>query len=113
MMLVMASFAGVPLMVGFLAKFVVLKAALGVANAELLWLVIVAGVFAVIGAFYYLRVIKVMYFEAPAEAASGALPLPQDLAFRWVLSANVLALLGLGIFGGPLISWCVRAIAGG
>jgi len=113
MMLVMASFAGVPLLVGFLAKFVVLKAALGVANAELLWLVIVAGVFAVIGAFYYLRVIKVMYFEAPAEAASGPLPLPQDLAFRWVLSGNVLALLGLGIFGGPLISWCVRAIAGG
>ncbi|MGD9582088.1 MAG: NADH-quinone oxidoreductase subunit NuoN [Lysobacterales bacterium] len=108
MLLVMASFAGVPLLVGFLAKLQVLKAVIG---ANLIWLAIAAGLLAVVGAFYYLRVIKVMYFDAPAEP--GALLLPKDLPFRLVLSANALALLGLGVFGGPLLSWCLRAAAGG
>jgi NADH-quinone oxidoreductase subunit N len=107
-LLVMASLAGVPLFVGFLAKLQVLKAAVG---ADMLWLAIAAGVFAVIGAFYYLRVIKVVYFDEPA--AGSRLEFPNDLPFRTVLGANALALVALGIFGGPLMSWCVRAVTGG
>ena len=108
MLLVMASFAGVPLMVGFLAKLQVLKAIIG---ANLIWLAVAAGVLAVVGAYYYLRVIKVMYFDAPGQAS--ALALPRDLPFRLVLSLNALALLGLGVLGGPLLSWCLRVTAGG
>jgi NADH-quinone oxidoreductase subunit N len=71
------------------------------------WLAIVAIVFAIIGAFYYLRVIKVMYFDAPAEGA--ALTLPKDLPLRWLLSINGVALLVLGVLWGPLIAWCYHA----
>ena len=61
----------------------------------MMWLAIVAIVFAIIGLYYYLRVVKVMYFDEPADDAP--LELPADLAFRWVLSINGLALLVLGI----------------
>ena len=106
MLVVMASFAGVPLFVGFLAKLQVLKA---VIRADALWLAIVGGLCAVVGAFYYLRVIKVMYFDKPVADAPvlGA----TDAGFRLVLSGNVLALIALGIFGGPLLTWCMRAVA--
>ena len=66
---VMASLAGVPPFLGFWAKLVVLRAALA---GDMLWLAIVGIVFAVIGAFYYLRVIKVMYFDEPAGEAPAA-----------------------------------------
>ncbi len=104
MMLVMASLAGIPPLLGFAAKFLVLTAAI---NAGMLWLAIVAIVFAIIGMFYYLRVIKVMYFDAPADKT--ALRLPTEIEFRWLLSLNGMALLLLGIFWGPLIDWCYRA----
>jgi len=104
-MLTMASLAGVPPLFGFFAKLLVLKSAI---DAGMLWVAIVAIVFAIVGAFYYLRVIKVMYFDAPGDKA--ALALPPDPAFRWVLSINGIALLALGIFWGPLIDWCYRAI---
>jgi NADH-quinone oxidoreductase subunit N len=104
MLLTMASLAGIPPLFGFFAKLLVLKAAI---DAGMLWLALVAIVFAIIGMFYYLRVIKVMYFDAPLD--SSALLLPRDLAFRWLLSINGVALLGLGLFWGPLIAWCYRA----
>ncbi len=107
-LLVMASLAGVPLFVGFLAKLQVLKAAVG---SGMLPLALIAGVFAVIGAFYYLRVIKVVYFDQPLP--STQLVMPADLPFRIALSVNCLALVALGIFGGPLMSWCLRAVTGG
>jgi NADH-quinone oxidoreductase subunit N len=106
MLMVMASMAGVPIWVGFVAKLAVLKAAVG---AGLLWLAIVGAVFAVIGAFYYLRVIKVMYFDPPADPEP--LALPDDRPFRILLSVNGLALLGLGIFAGPLWAWCLEVAA--
>ena len=105
MLMVMASLAGVPVWVGFMAKFQVLKAAV---ESGHLWLAIAAGVFAVIGAFYYLRVIKVMYFDDPAT--TEPLALPNDMPFRFVLSANGLGLLALGILGGPLMAWCLEAV---
>jgi NADH-quinone oxidoreductase subunit N len=104
MLLVMASLAGIPPLFGFFAKLLVLKAAL---DANMLWIAIVAIVFAIIGAFYYLRVIKVMYFDAPDSDA--ALVLPRDLGLRWLLSINGVALLALGLFWGPLIAWCNQA----
>ncbi|MEO6968952.1 MAG: NADH:ubiquinone oxidoreductase subunit N, partial [Rhodanobacteraceae bacterium] len=80
-------------------------------DAGMLWLAIVAIVFAIVGLYYYLRVVKVMYFDAPAE---GVEPLhaANDVSMRWVLSANALALLALGVFSGPLLDWCQRAFTG-
>jgi len=105
MMLTMASLAGVPPLFGFFGKLLVLKAAI---DAGMLWVAIVAIVFAIIGAYYYLRVIKVIYFDAPDD--TSALVLPADRAFRWLLSLNGVALLVLGVFWGPLIDWCYSAM---
>ena len=104
MLLAMASLAGIPPLFGFFAKLLVLKAAV---DAGMLWLAIVAIVFAIVGMYYYLRVIKVVYFDAPLD--KSPLRLPQDLAFRWLLSLNGVALLALGLFWGPLIAWCYQA----
>ena len=105
MLMIMASSAGIPIWVGFIAKLQVLQAAI---DAGWLWLAILAAVFAVIGAYYYLRVIKVMYFDEPKHA--GPLALPADMPFRFVLSANGLALLALGLASGPLMRWCFEAV---
>ncbi|MEP6483567.1 MAG: NADH-quinone oxidoreductase subunit NuoN [Rudaea sp.] len=104
MLLIMASLAGIPPLFGFFAKLMVLKAAI---DGGMLWLAIVAIVFAIIGAFYYLRIIKVMYFDDPVE--TGKLVLPKDIPLRWLLSINGVALLVLGVLWGPLIAWCYRA----
>jgi NADH-quinone oxidoreductase subunit N len=106
MAIAMFSLAGVPPLFGFFAKLMVLKAAI---DAGQMWLAIVAIVFAIIGLYYYLRVVKVMYFDEPADDAP--LALPPDLAFRWALSVNGLALLVLGVAWGPLLDWCNRAFA--
>ncbi len=100
---VMASLAGIPPFLGFWAKLAVLRAAL---DGDLLWLAIVGIVFAVIGAFYYLRVIKVMYFEEPV----GEPRMPRDdRPLRIVFGVNALALLALGLFWNPLMAWCQLA----
>ena len=100
----MFSLAGVPPLFGFFAKLLVLKAAI---DAGMLWLALVAIAFAIVGIYYYLRVVKVMYFDAAAE--DSALPLPSDVALRWVISINGLALIVLGLAWGPLFDWCNRA----
>ncbi len=100
----MFSLAGVPPLFGFFAKLLVLKSAI---DAGFLWLAIVAIIFAIIGIYYYLRVVKVMYFDNAADDA--AIPLPADLPMRWVISLNGLALVVLGIAWGPLFDWCNRA----
>ncbi|WP_183426495.1 NADH-quinone oxidoreductase subunit NuoN [Luteimonas sp. RC10] len=102
---IMASLAGVPPFLGFWAKLVVLQGAL---EGDLLWLAIVGIVFAVIGAFYYLRVIKVMYFDAPNAAPVAQRP---GQLLRIVFAVNALALLGLGLFWSPLMAWCQQAFA--
>jgi NADH-quinone oxidoreductase subunit N len=103
-LLVMASLAGVPPLLGFWAKLAVLRAAL---EGDLLWLAIVGIVFAVIGAFYYLRVIKVMYFDQPA----GEPITIRGGALQGVFAVNALALLGLGLFWSPIMAWCQQAFA--
>ena len=103
---VMASLAGVPPFLGFWAKLVVLGAAV---QAGLVWLAILGVICAVIGAFYYLRVIKVMYFDEPV----GELHPPRtDRVVPVVFGINALALLVLGIFWNPLMAWCQYAFAG-
>ena len=100
---VMFSMAGIPPFLGFWAKLAVLRAAI---QGDMLWLAIVGIVFAVIGCFYYLRVVKVMYFDPPPEDA----PAPRsDRPVRLALAVNALALLVLGLFWNPLMAWCLRS----
>ncbi len=102
---VMASLCGIPPFLGFWAKLAVLRAAI---NGGMLWLALVGVVFAVIGAFYYLRVIKVMYFDEPV----GEPVLPRDDAMlKLVFGINALGLLVLGVFWNPLMAWCQSAFA--
>jgi NADH-quinone oxidoreductase subunit N len=104
MLVVMFSLAGIPPAVGFLAKLAVLQAAL---EAGWTWLVVFAVLTSVIGAFYYLRVVKLMYMDEPT-GAEPAIAGRGDM--RVVLSANALAVLLLGIVPAPLMDLCARAI---
>jgi len=103
---IMASLAGVPPFLGFWAKLVVLRAAL---QGDMLWLAIIGIVFAVVGAFYYLRVIKVMYFDEPVGAPIVA---RDDRPLRLAFGVNALALLVLGIFWNPIMVWCQQSFIG-
>lgn len=103
MLILMFSLAGIPPMVGFYAKLSVLQAALG---AGQIWLVVLAVIFSLVGAFYYLRVIKLMYFDEPAD--SGKIKASFDI--RLVLSLNGVAALALGLWPGPLMDACTNAI---
>ncbi len=104
MMLLMFSTAGVPPLVGFWAKLRIFQA---LWETHHLWLVIIAAAMSVVGAYYYLRVIKLMYFDdpvgaAPAGGASGGV--------RLALGLNALAVLVLGILPAPLLNLCARII---
>ena len=97
---VMASLAGVPPFLGFWAKLEVLLAAL---DAGLMWLALVGVVCAVIGAFYYLRVIKVMFFDEPEGEGAKLHP---DSHLRAMFAVNAAALLVLGLFADTILAWC-------
>jgi NADH-quinone oxidoreductase subunit N len=103
MLMVMFSMAGVPPFVGFYGKLVVLQSVLDVG---LIWLAGVGMLFAVIGAYYYLRVVWYMYFDEPVDTA----PLAAAADMRIVMSANGLGLLVLGLFPGGLLSLCARVL---
>jgi NADH-quinone oxidoreductase subunit N len=103
MLIVMFSMAGVPPTLGFYAKFTVLQAAL---QAGYLWLAVFAVLMAVIGAFYYLRVIKVMYFDEPVDHN----PIEAPIDMRIVLGFNALALLVIGLMPEKLMEICIYAI---
>jgi NADH-quinone oxidoreductase subunit N len=104
MLLAMFSLAGVPPLFGFWAKVLVLEAAI---HAGMLWLAIVGIVAAFVGLYYYLYVIKVMYFDKAEEGS--LLAGKPDRPLRLVLSLNGLSLLALGVYWGPLLGWCQRA----
>ncbi|MDP1523013.1 MAG: NADH-quinone oxidoreductase subunit NuoN [Methylotenera sp.] len=104
MLIVMFSMAGVPPTLGFYAKFTVLQAAL---QAGFLWLVVFAVLMAVIGAFYYLRVIKLMYFDEPVDHH----PIQAPMDMRIVLGVNALALLVIGLMPQGLMELCSYAIS--
>ncbi|MBS0423931.1 MAG: NADH-quinone oxidoreductase subunit NuoN [Proteobacteria bacterium] len=102
-LLLMLSLAGIPPMIGFYAKFSVLQA---VVNAGYIWLAVAAVLFSLIGAFYYLRIIKLMYFDEP-ESIEALTP---NSDVKILLSANGFALLALGIFPQALMSLSLYAI---
>jgi NADH-quinone oxidoreductase subunit N len=102
MLITMFSMAGVPPFLGFWAKMAVLQE---VVAAGFVWLAVLAVIFSIIGAFYYLRVVKHMYFDKPKD--NGALVADADM--RVLLSANGLAVLGLGLFPGALMALTLNA----
>ncbi|MEN8179207.1 MAG: NADH-quinone oxidoreductase subunit NuoN [Pseudomonadota bacterium] len=105
MLLLMFSMAGVPPTVGFFAKLFVLDA---VVSVDLTWVALVGVFFSIIGAFYYIRIIKLMYFDKPVDES----PLTMGVDARVVLSLNGLSMLYLGLFPAGLLSICHAAFAG-
>jgi len=103
MLMIMFSMAGVPPFVGFWAKLAVIQAVLNIGG---LWIAIVAVLFSVIGAYYYLRVVKLMYFDEPQDRAA----LQGSGSMQFVLSLNGLAVLVLGLFPGLLLALCAQVI---
>ncbi len=103
MLIFMFSMAGVPPFLGFWAKWSVLRE---VVAAGMVWLAVVAVIFSIIGAFYYLRVIRLMYFDKPEESG----PVMRDTDMRLAVSANALAVLALGIYPSGLMAVCVAAM---
>jgi NADH-quinone oxidoreductase subunit N len=106
MLILMFSLAGIPPTAGFYAKLAVLSAAV---TAGYLWLAVAAVILSLVGAFYYLRVVKLMYFDEPPEGAVAASGQP-ELHLRLLLSANGLVLLLFGIAPGGLMRLCFDAI---
>jgi NADH-quinone oxidoreductase subunit N len=107
MLVLMFSLAGVPPTVGFHAKLVVLQALLGSGiSSGMVWLAVIAVLFSLVGAYYYLRVVKVMYFDEPADAA----PIVAAPDMRMALSANGVAVLVLGIIPQYLLALCANAM---
>jgi NADH-quinone oxidoreductase subunit N len=102
-MLVMFSLAGVPLTVGFFAKLTVIESVIGVGYY---WLAVVAVLTSLIGAFYYLRIVKLMYFDDPVD--NHAIAVRGDAHF--LFSVNGLALLVLGCVPQPLLALCYKAL---
>ncbi len=104
MMVLLLSLAGVPPMVGFLAKLSVLEAALAAGH---MWLVIVAVLLSLVGAYYYLRIVKLMYFDEPTDLS----PIVADRSMQITLSVNGIAVVLLGILPGTLMTACLQAIS--
>jgi len=103
MTVLMFSLAGVPPMMGFMAKWAVLQA---VANTGAVWLAVVAVMFSLIGAFYYLRVVKTMWFDDAVDTS----PIVTPTDMRVALSLNGIAVVVLGLIPGALLGTCLQAI---
>jgi NADH-quinone oxidoreductase subunit N len=103
MTVLMFSLAGVPPMMGFMAKYAVLQA---VATSGQIWLTVVAVMFSLIGAFYYLRIVKTMWFDEAVDTTVIAVPLDMRVA----LSVNGIAIVVLGLVPGALLGACLNAM---
>ncbi|MDR2015899.1 MAG: NADH-quinone oxidoreductase subunit NuoN [Azoarcus sp.] len=103
MLFVMFSMAGIPFFVGFFAKFSVLQA---VIQAGHFWIAVLAVTMSLIGAFYYLRVVKFMYFDEPVDNT----PLNASGELQVMLSLNGVAIALLGLMPGTLLKWCEGAM---
>ena len=103
MMMMMFSMAGIPFFVGFFAKFSVL---VSVVAAGHLWLAIAAVLFSLVGAFYYLRVVKLMYFDLP----ESTMPIRAPMNVKALISANGMAVALLGLFPNYLMSLCTVSL---
>jgi len=108
MMMLMFSTAGVPPFVGFWAKLRIFQV---LWETNHLWLVVIAAGMSVVGAYYYLRVVKLMYFDEPPTALPAAQPAARPAAgVRLALGLNAAAVLLLGVLPGPLLDLCARLI---
>ncbi len=105
MMVVMLSMAGVPPMVGFYAKLTVLQE---VVSAGYLWIALVAVFMSVLGAFYYLRALKFMFFDVP----DNEITLTPSMDTQLVLGLNGLIIVGFGLFPSIIMGACVAAFTG-
>lgn len=105
MALIMFSMAGVPPLVGFMAKLLVLEA---VVDQGLVWLAVVAVAFSIVGAFYYLRIVKLIYFDKPDEQAAIVTGGVAKLA----MTANGVGMLVIGMFPASLFALCQAAFPG-
>jgi NADH-quinone oxidoreductase subunit N len=103
MAILMFSLAGLPPFIGFWAKLGVIQAVLGVTYT---WLAVVAVLFSVVGAFFYLRIVKLMYFDDPTETTA----IGGSVLMRAVLSVNALLVFGLGVIPGQVLELCQRAL---
>ena len=103
MMIIMFSMAGIPFFIGFFAKLSVLQSLVA---ADMVWLAVLAVMMSLVGAFYYLRVVKVMYFDEPVDTA----PIHAAADIRVLLSANCLAIAFLGLLPQQLIDLCQLAL---
>jgi NADH-quinone oxidoreductase subunit N len=103
MAILMFSLAGLPPFIGFWAKLGVIQAVL---NVNTTWLAVVAVLFSVVGAFFYLRIVKLMYFDEPTETAV----IGGSVLMRTILSCNALLAFGLGLIPGTLLQLCQRAL---
>ena len=106
MSIFMFSLAGVPPMVGFYAKLAILQALVSTNVTAYLWLAVIAVLLSLVGAYYYLRVVKVMYFDEPVDAA----PVLRGSGVSAVLALNGAAVLGFGLLPGGLMALCRDAI---
>lgn len=104
MLFVMFSLAGVPPFAGFYAKLSVLRA---VVQVEMVWLAVVAVIMSIVGAFYYLRLVKMMYFDERTD--DGALQ--PGRGFQTALSINGVAVLAVGFYPAALMSFCIAAVS--
>ena len=104
MMVLMFSLAGVPPFIGFWAKLRIIQV---LWETNHLWLVVLAVTMSVVGAYYYLRVIKLMYFDEPAGTQP---PAAREPGVRFALGVNAAAVLALGLLPGPLLDLCARLI---
>src|SRR5215468_6091500 len=104
MLALMFSLAGVPPFIGFWAKLRIFQALWETGH---LWLVVLAAAMSVVGVYYYLRVVKLMYFDEPAAQPSAPV---RELGVRLTLGVNAVAVLVLGLLPGPLLDLCARVI---
>lgn len=100
MMFIMFSMAGVPVFLGFWAKLFVLRE---LVHAGMTWLAVVAVIFSVIGVFYYLRIIKLMYFDKAEDKS----PIEQSFDLKFALSLNGVGILVIGFLPGSLMALCI------
>ena len=107
MAIYMFSLTGIPPMVGFYGKLAVLQAMVATGQSLYLWLAVIAVMLSLIGAFYYLRVVKVMFFDEPTDPS----PLNAPADARVVMSLNGAAVLVLGLLPSGLLALCARALA--
>jgi NADH-quinone oxidoreductase subunit N len=103
MAILMFSLAGLPPFIGFWAKLGVIQAVIGV---HYTWLAVIAVLFSVVGAYFYLRIVKLMYFDEPTDTIT----IGGSTLMRTVLSVNALLAFGLGVIPGTVLELCQRAL---